>query len=189
MTIITSVYVIAVFMLGAIMGSFLNVVALDFIKLYKREGLEEKSEFPAFWKLITKKAFWKRTVDRRSACDTCDVKLTPPELVPIVSYLALQGKCKSCRTSFSPQHLYMELLCGVLFAGVFLSVFAAYVAFTPLFLADLVYMFILFGFAMVLFIFDYAEQVIPDLLVYPMVVLAIGTHTFNFASVPNISVL
>lgn len=189
MTIITIAFVIAVFMLGAIMGSFLNVVAVDFIKLYKRHGLEEKNEFVEFWKILTSKEFWKKTVDRRSACDTCEVQLTPPELVPVVSYLVQQGKCKHCKTPFAPQHLYMELICGVLFAGIFLSIFASYIAFTPMFLFELLYMFVFFSFAMVLFMFDYSEQVIPDLLVYPMLVLAIVAHAFNFGSLPPVSII
>lgn len=43
-----------------------------------------------------------QTIGGRSACDGCGRKLTPTELVPIFSYFALQGHCRSCGSAIDP---------------------------------------------------------------------------------------
>ena len=53
-------------------------------------------------------------VKPRSACPACGKTLTAFELVPLVGYLALRGKCSSCRARIPAWHAFVELLCGVL---------------------------------------------------------------------------
>ncbi len=189
MTALTIFYLIALFMLGAIMGSFLNVVAVDFMNLYMKHDLEHKSEWKFFLSHWKSKQFWQEVFDRRSACDTCEIKLTPKELVPVVSYLWQKGKCNSCEVKFSPQHLYVELLCGVIFTGVFLAVFSSYTALSGLFIAEILYMFVFFGLAIIILLFDIEHQIIPDVLVHSLVLLAFGAHMLGFLSVPQVSLL
>lgn len=43
-----------------------------------------------------------QTIRGRSACDSCGRELTPVELVPILSYAALRGRCRSCRCTIDP---------------------------------------------------------------------------------------
>lgn len=45
----------------------------------------------------------------RSACESCGRVLGPAELVPVVSYLALRGRCRACRAPIAPMHLAIEL--------------------------------------------------------------------------------
>lgn len=45
----------------------------------------------------------------RSACESCGRALGPLDLVPIASYVALGGKCRSCRSRIAPFHLWIEL--------------------------------------------------------------------------------
>lgn len=54
-------------------------------------------------------------VTGRSHCPACGHTLRAWELVPIVSYLALRGRCKSCSTRIPLQTMVVELLCGGLF--------------------------------------------------------------------------
>lgn len=186
---ITFFYLLALFLLGAIIGSFLNVVAVDSMKVYMREKLYDRSETLYILRQLASKSFWKHLFTHRSSCDTCDVVLTPKELVPVVSYLWQKGKCRSCETSFAPQHLYVELIAGVMFLLVFLQVFNSYEVLSGLFIAEVFYMFVFFSLALLLMIFDYEHMIVPNVLVYPMVVMAFGAQLFGFVSVPQITVL
>jgi len=79
---------IFVFMLGAVIGSFLNVLiyrlprSLDFVKGF-------------------------------SFCPACEHRLYPKDLVPIFSYLVLRGKCRYCGVSISSRYMIVELLAGL----------------------------------------------------------------------------
>ncbi|MBC8464837.1 MAG: prepilin peptidase [Parcubacteria group bacterium] len=81
---------VAVFIFGTIIGSFLNV-------------------------LILRRGTGRSVVKDRSACWTCGKMLRWYELVPIVSYGVLRGKCARCKASVSPQYPIVEFLTGTLF--------------------------------------------------------------------------
>jgi prepilin signal peptidase PulO-like enzyme (type II secretory pathway) len=79
---------------GACVGSFLNVVIL---RLPKQQALTG-----------------------RSHCPSCGHQLLWWELFPLVSFLALGGKCSSCKAKISYRYFIIELLTAVLFAACFL---------------------------------------------------------------------
>jgi len=54
-----------------------------------------------------------RSLGGRSACDACRRRLRPTELVPVLSYVASRGRCRTCGASIDPTHLFVELLSGV----------------------------------------------------------------------------
>src|SRR5258708_23281998 len=58
----------------------------------------------------------------RSQCESCQRSLGLTDLVPIASYLALRGRCATCRAPIAPFHLAIEL------AGVAAAVWAATVS-------------------------------------------------------------
>lgn len=82
-------YVAVFFILGAIIGSFLNVVLL-------RHGTG-------------------RSVQGRSGCMSCAKKLSWYELIPILSWCAQYGRCRGCGSRVSKQYPIVELLTGVVF--------------------------------------------------------------------------
>lgn len=86
--------VVVSLLLGFIAGSFLNVVII---------------------RLHTGKTI----VLGRSACMTCNKTLAWWELIPVLSYIFLRGKCSSCRSSVSLQYISVEALTGVLFSIAF----------------------------------------------------------------------
>lgn len=49
-----------------------------------------------------------------SICPSCQTVLKVPDLVPIVSYLALRGRCRHCRTSIGSGTLWIEIACATL---------------------------------------------------------------------------
>ena len=85
----TALLILAVFLLGASVGSFMDVV-------------------------LSRRA-WRASLSGRSRCAQCSVVLTWKALVPLFSYTALRGRCGSCSVRIPPQHLLSELLMGVLF--------------------------------------------------------------------------
>lgn len=83
------------FILGTIIGSFLNVC------IYRVPSGESIFSPP-------------------SHCPRCDTRLSVVDLVPLFSYVFLQGKCRHCGTSISWQYLAVELFTGVLFLAIFI---------------------------------------------------------------------
>ena len=50
-----------------------------------------------------------------SACDACGHRLTAPDLVPVVSWLVLRGRCRHCGTSIGPEPIIIELATAAIF--------------------------------------------------------------------------
>lgn len=57
---------------------------------------------------------WAASTEGRSRCDGCGRELRWFELVPVGSYLALRGRCRTCRATLSARHLVRESLGMVL---------------------------------------------------------------------------
>lgn len=81
---------------GAIFGSFLNVVAY---RLPRRESL----------------------VRPASRCPHCGTPVKPYDNVPVLSWLALRGRCRSCRSPISPRYPLVEALTAALCVGAVLD--------------------------------------------------------------------
>ena len=82
----------AIFALGLCFGSFLNV---------------------CIYRLPRDKS----VVTPRSACPHCGDLIPLYHNVPVLSWLILRGKCRSCKQPISPRYLVIELLTGLLFLG------------------------------------------------------------------------
>lgn len=113
------------------MGSFLNVVALRW-----NSGV---------------------TILGRSSCASCGRVLRYRDLVPILSYLFLRGRCAKCHTKLSIQYPLVEILTGVVFLSVW-SLPYAYLHKSILLFVLCIYI--------VISIYDYRHKIIPDTLVY-----------------------
>lgn len=87
--------VILLFLLGLTCGSFLNVVAARY-----REG-----EF----------LFSLKRLSGRSRCPRCHKTLRWYELIPLVSFVLQQGRCRHCDSKISSQYPIVETLSGVVF--------------------------------------------------------------------------
>jgi len=101
--------------LGLVVGSFLNVVIHRLPKMLERE-----------WQVQCDELSGKKTeplppynlLVPGSACPHCGHKIGALENIPILSYLALRGKCRKCRAPISLRYPIVEALSGVLCAGV-----------------------------------------------------------------------
>lgn len=83
----------ALFLLGLLIGSFLNAW---------------------IWRTRHEKSIAKG----RSMCPYCGHTLQVIDLIPVVSYLLLKGKCRYCRKDISVQYPLVEIATGLLFFGV-----------------------------------------------------------------------
>ncbi len=125
--------------LGAIIGSFLNVVI-------HRLPLEESVAFPS------------------SKCPSCSKEIAFYDNVPVLSYVLLGGRCRSCKTSISARYPSVELITALLFIAVTWRT-----GVTPALPFDLI-----FVSALVALIFIDAEHMIlPNVITYPGMVFAL----------------
>jgi leader peptidase (prepilin peptidase)/N-methyltransferase len=86
------VFLVLAALLGLAVGSFLNVLA---------------------WRLPRGLSL----LGPGSFCPSCERRLSWWELVPVLSYLALRGRCRTCRARISPVYPAVEAGTAVLFAG------------------------------------------------------------------------
>lgn len=98
-------------LLGLMVGSFLNVVIHRLPRMMEREWIaqcaelrgETAPEAPAY-----------NLVVPRSACPACGRGITALENIPVVSWLALRGRCRGCGTRISARYPLVELVTGAL---------------------------------------------------------------------------
>ncbi|MCW5937838.1 MAG: prepilin peptidase [Fimbriimonadaceae bacterium] len=82
------------FLIGAAVGSFINVIVYRLPR-----GLS--SWRPAY-----------------SFCPSCKSRLTAIDLVPILSWILLRGRCRHCKERVSPRYLVVEAITGTLWAAI-----------------------------------------------------------------------
>lgn len=130
------------FIFGAAVGSFLNVVI-------HRVPNEQSIVFP------------------NSACPKCKTPIKAYDNIPILSWLILRGKCRSCRAPIAVRYPAVELLTALLFVLVYWQT-----GVTPLLPVYLV-----FVAAMVALIFIDAEHMIlPNVITYPLLIGALAVR-------------
>ena len=100
-------------LLGLLVGSFLNVVIHRIPKMMQRESdnyvaHESGKELPHTERY--------NLMVPRSACPHCGHQITAMENIPVVSWLALRGKCSQCKAPISARYPAIELLTGALSA-------------------------------------------------------------------------
>lgn len=132
------------FCFGAIVGSFLNVVVLRL-----NSG---------------------RTLSGRSQCFSCGRALQPIDLFPIISYVFLRGRCRSCGSRISLQYPLVELITALLFLGVYLRGGGV---------IEMAFLFIVMSFFVAIGAYDVRHKIIPDTLVYPLIAITFIYAGFN----------
>jgi leader peptidase (prepilin peptidase)/N-methyltransferase len=117
----------SVFLLGLIVGSFLNVVIYRLPIMLDREWQSQAAAVLSADAPPVSGA--SPTVDSppiarftlstpRSACPKCKASITAWQNIPIVSWLVLRGRCAACKTKISARYPVVELATGVLSAWV-----------------------------------------------------------------------
>ncbi len=110
----------SVFLLGLIIGSFLNVVIYRLPIMLEREWRSQAEEVlsvaPSSAVGPTDTPFSLSTP--RSACPKCRAPITAWQNIPVASWLVLRGRCASCKEPISVRYPLVELATGILSAWV-----------------------------------------------------------------------
>jgi len=130
----------AIFAVGLCFGSFLNVC-------------------------IYRLPRGKSVVAPRSACPHCGNLIPIYHNLPVLSWLILRGKCRSCKQPISPRYLVIEVLTGLLFLGCY-----AHFGLTLAALKCAVLGYLLLG----LIFTDAETKLLPDAMTLPGLALGIG---------------
>jgi leader peptidase (prepilin peptidase) / N-methyltransferase len=125
---------------GATIGSFLNVVAY---RLPRRESL----------------------VSPGSRCPGCGTAIKTYDNIPVLGWLLLRGRCRSCRASISPRYPIVEAITAGLAVAVVLTKHSA---------AELVLGLVLVGVLMPIALIDLDHRIIPNKLTLPAAVAALA---------------
>lgn len=100
-----------------------------------------------------------------SHCDGCRRRLAPWELVPVVSWVALRGRCHTCHARIPAAAPAIEVACGGLAAGIVLAVGPGWDAVATIVLAVVL---------VPVVVIDLRHRLIPDILVLPATVAALA---------------
>lgn len=142
-------YALIIFIVGTFFGSFFNVV---------------------IYRLPLKKSI----VFGSSSCTSCNTPIKAYDLIPVLSYLGLKGKCRHCNASISMRYPLIELLTGFTYLLLFLQF-----DFTMSFYIGIVLTSLLIILAMI----DIDTMEIPDRFHIMIFILALINLAFNDFSI------
>ena len=161
-------FVLCVTLLGLLVGSFLNVVIHRLPRMMERDwqqqaretlGLPEGEKRPTY-----------NLVLPNSQCPHCAHEIKPWENIPVASWLALGGKCSSCKAPISKRYPLVELACGVL---------SAFIAWHYGFGWQAGAMLLLTWGLLAMSMIDVDHQLLPDALVLPLLWLGLIVNHFG----------
>ncbi len=188
------------FLFGLLVGSFLNVVIYRLplilesewhfnISMILTEALKEKRKIglPLIDKqMVTEEALtltepvkgYRFLATPRSACPNCGHKISSLQNIPLLSWLWLRGRCAGCSSKISVQYPLIELLTGLLSAGVAYRFGATW--------ATAGYLLFVWVIISLTFI-DFKHYILPDNLTLPMIWLGLilayfGVLPIDFSS-------
>ncbi|MEN8613687.1 prepilin peptidase [Dehalogenimonas sp. THU2] len=138
-------YAIIFFMFGAVIGSFLNVLA---------DRLPHD----------------KSVVMPPSKCPGCSRRLTPADMIPVLSWLVLRGRCRTCGEKIPARVFWVEAITGLTFAFLYL-----YFGLTPVLWAALFYAAV----TVVIFVIDMEHQLILNNILLPAMAVALSISLFS----------
>lgn len=142
------------FLLGASIGSFLNVCIL---RIPRKISLS----IPG------------------SHCFQCGTSLGLGENIPIIGYFILKGKCKHCASTFSFQYAWVEVITAIFSVLFFICSVRSSTSFDPLAWA---YQLTFFSVLLVAAMIDLKWEIIPDQITLPFAIFFIVAHFFTPSS-------
>ena len=104
-------YMILAFLVGLMIGSFLNVVIYRLPVMLEHEWKQQCSEIMNLDPVAETARF--NLLTPASRCPSCGHRITIAQNIPILSYLLLHGKCAACSARISPRYPVVELLTGI----------------------------------------------------------------------------
>lgn len=156
-----SFFISFITIIGLMVGSFLNVVIYRLPEMMKRNWLQQCAELHG--KAIeTLPTF--NLITPRSACPHCGHKITALENIPIISYLALRGRCSQCQARISPRYPIVEAVTALMSGFV-----AWHFGYSLITIAVLIFVWSLIALAVI----DLNTQLLPDDITLPLLWLGV----------------
>jgi len=134
-----SIYLI-IFIFGLAVGSFLNCI---------------------IYRLQTDESF----LIKRSYCPDCKKTLSWPDLIPLLSFLFLKGKCRYCQRPISLQYPLVELATGIFFIFITFQWLNGHLVNW----LNFFYFLFVISVLIVIFVSDLRYYIIPDKVIYPAI--------------------
>jgi len=97
-----------------------------------------------------------------SHCPKCRSNISPKDNIPLLSYLLLKGRCRNCKSKISIQYPIVELLTGLTYLIIYLTY--------GLSIQSLIYIILSSALIIIAFI-DLNEQIVPDVISLPGIVI------------------
>ncbi len=161
-------FVLFAALLGLLIGSFLNVVIYRLPIMMQREWRAQALEYLECPPEQISERF--NLLLPSSRCPHCDHQIRSWENIPLISWLALRGKCSSCRAPISSRYPLVELACGLL---------SGYVAWHFGFTWEAGAMLLLTWGLVAMSMIDIDHQLLPDSLVLPLLWLGLILNNFG----------
>ncbi len=171
---------LSVGLLGLLVGSFLNVVVYRLPIMLQRSWRQECLSFleQAETESIPPIVF--NLSQPRSRCPACNHPISAIENIPVLSYLFLRGRCKSCKKSISIRYPVVELITALLFILI-----AMQFGVTLQGCAALIFTWVLICLALI----DVDTQLLPDNITLPLLWFALFISLFNVFVSPQVALI
>jgi len=154
-------------LLGLVVGSFLNVVIGRFPVMMQRQWQRECAEVNGV-EPPPHETF--NLAKPNSHCPKCQATIKWYDNIPVISWLLLKAKCRSCGTHISARYPAIELLTGVIFAVIVWNLGFTFSTFVYLFLACLL---------ISMFFIDADHMLLPDQMTYLMLWTGLGFAIYS----------
>ncbi len=192
-------FITVIALLGAMIGSFLNVVIYRIPVILKQQWGSECQHFlqeqgatvenvksidnTCSASTLKQRLFFNPCFNIAypgSHCPQCQHKITLWENIPILSWLFLKGQCSQCHTSIPLRYPFVELLTALLSA-----IIAWKFGVTWLTLAGLIFTWILISLSFI----DMDHKYLPDVMVYPLLWLGLFLSLFHSFTSPQEAII
>lgn len=166
-----SFYLCTIFILGLLVGSFLNVVILRLPVMMQRDWKQQCCELLELDNSnLNKDNANINLVSPRSHCPKCKHQISAIENIPVISYLFLKGKCSNCENKISLRYPLIEMV-----SGISVVIVAYYFGVSTQALFALFLTWSLIALSMI----DFDHQLLPDDITLPLLWLGIIINIFG----------
>jgi leader peptidase (prepilin peptidase)/N-methyltransferase len=168
-----ALFAAAAFLFGLAIGSFLNVVIHRLPLILERQWRAQAADIEG--RPAPEEGAPYNLVTPRSRCPKCQAQIRAVHNIPVLSWLALRGRCSACQAPISVRYPLVELATATAFAVV-----AWHFGFGASALLGLVFT----AFLVALTGIDIDRQLLPDLLTVPLLWIALVASLWHVAGDP-----
>ena len=147
--------ILLAFVFGLALGSFLNV---------------------CIYRIPLKKSI----VSPPSSCPQCGARIRFYDNIPIISYIALLGRCRSCRTPISLRYPLVEIIIGLLSVALFIQFGLS---------ATSIFLFLFTAALIAIAFIDLQHKIIPDMISLPGILIGLAFSFFPSALISPLDAL